>query len=77
MNLGIIICPRCKKVKGIDLNYKTTRCPSCGKILNINKLKIFYKTDSPVKLQRAIGILNAKMDGKLDEFQKMLKNSNL
>jgi hypothetical protein len=76
MNLGIIVCPRCKKVKGIDLKHKTTKCPNCGKILTIDKLKIYYKTDSHIKLQKAVGILNAKLDGKLEEFQKTLKNLN-
>ena len=77
MRLGVIVCPKCKKVKGVDLSSKTTKCPRCGKVLTIDKLKIFYKTDSQEKLQQAIGLLNAKFDGRLDEFEEILQNNNL
>ena len=75
-NLAVIVCPRCKKVKGIDLKYKTTKCQNCGKVLILDKLKIYYKTDSTVNLQKAIGLINAKLDGKLEEFEKILKKIN-
>ena len=77
MRLGVIVCPKCKKVKGVDLSCKTTKCLQCGKVLTIDKLKIFYKTDSQKKLQQAIGLLNAKFDGRLGEFEKILQNNNL
>jgi hypothetical protein len=71
MKLGVIICPNCKKVKGVDINYKTTKCFGCGKTLNLKKLKIFYKTDSTDGLKKAIGLLNADLDGKKDVFEKL------
>ena len=77
MRLGVIVCPKCKKVKGVDLTCKTTKCPRCGKVLAIDKLKIFYKTDSQEKLQVAIGLVNANLDGRLDEFEEILQNENL
>ena len=77
MRFGVIVCPKCKKVKGVDLSCKTTRCPRCSKILTIDKLKIFYKTNSQQELQQAIGQLNAKFDGRLGEFEKILQNNNL
>ena len=76
MKFGVIVCPKCKKVKGVDLSYKTTKCPRCGKVLTIDKLKIFYKTDSQKKLQQAIGLVNAKFDGRLNEFEEILQNKN-
>ena len=74
MKFGVVVCPKCKQVKGVDLASKTTKCPRCGKILTIDKLKIFYKTDSQEKLQQAIGLMNAKFDGKLNEFKEILQN---
>ena len=71
MKFGIIVCPKCKKVKGIDLSNKTTRCIRCGKILSIEKLKILYKTNSEQKLRDAIGLVNAELDGKLKEFKNL------
>ena len=77
MRLGVIVCPKCKKVKGVDLSCKTTKCSRCGSVLTIDKLKIFYKTDSQKRLQQAIGLVNAKLDGRLKEFEEILKNKNL
>ena len=76
MKFGVIVCPKCKKVKGVDLTCKTTKCLQCGKVLTIDKLKIFYKTDSQQELQQVIGLLNAKFDDRLDEFEKILQRRN-
>ncbi len=73
MKFGVIACPYCKKVKGVNLNNKTSTCPWCGKVLKIEKLKIFYKTNSQEKLRQVIGLINAELDGKLDNFKKKFK----
>lgn len=74
MKFGVIVCPKCRKAKAVDLSYKTTRCTWCGKLLILGKLKILYKTDSEQKLRQAIGLINAeidsKMDGKFEEFKE-------
>jgi len=70
MKFGIIACSYCKKVKGVDLNYKTSKCPWCGKVLDVEKLKILYTTDSQEKLRQVIGLINADFERKLDNFQK-------
>ncbi len=77
MRFGVIVCPKCKKVKGVDLSSKTTKCSRCGKILTIDKLKIFYKTNSQEKLQQAIGLKNAELDGKYNEFKELLQTKRL
>ena len=64
MRFGVIVCPQCKQVKGVDLSSKTTKCIRCGKTLELKKLKIFYETESQEKLRQAIGLLNAELDGK-------------
>ena len=61
MRFGVIVCPRCKKVKGVDLSKKTTKCIRCNKILKLENSKIFYKTNSQEELQRNIGEINAKI----------------
>jgi len=80
MRLGLIVCPQCKQVKGVNLSFKTTKCAGCGKTLTLEKLKIYYETDSQEKLRQAIGLLNAELDGKSDTFKKLLydkkKNRN-
>jgi transposase-like protein len=64
MRFGVIVCPQCKQVKGVDLSSKTTKCVRCGKTLQIKKLKIFYETESQEKLRNAIGLLNAELEEK-------------
>jgi len=72
MKYGIVVCSKCKRAKGFLLNNKTTRCIVCGKVLNIKKLKIMFKTDSRVKMRNAIGIINADIDGNSEIFQKFI-----
>jgi len=74
MKFGVIVCPNCKKVKGVELSCKTTKCTRCGKVLRLENLKIFYKTNSQEKLQQAIGLVNADLDGRIDEFKKIIQN---
>jgi hypothetical protein len=64
MRFGVIVCPQCNQVKGMDLSIKTTKCIRCGKTLQMKKLKIFYETESQKKLRIAIGLLNAELEEK-------------
>ena len=75
MRLGVIACPQCRQVKGVDLSLKTTKCAGCGKTLSLKKLKIFYETDSQEKLRQAIGLLNAELDRKSIAFKKLLHDT--
>jgi hypothetical protein len=72
MRFGVIVCPQCKYVKGLELFSKTTKCIRCGKTLELKKLKIFYETDSQEKLRQAIGVLNAELDGNSSTNKKCL-----
>jgi len=72
MRLGVIVCPQCKQVKGVNLCFKTTKCAGCGKMLSLEKMKIYYETESQEQLRQAIGLLNAELDGKSDAFKKLL-----
>ena len=76
MRLGVIVCPQCKQVKGVNLSSKTTKCAGCGKTLTLEKLKIYYETESQEKLRQAIGLLNAELDGKSDAFKKLLQGKH-
>jgi ribosomal protein L37AE/L43A len=62
MKYGIIVCPKCKSPKVVNLLNKTTRCIRCGKILTLNKLQIIHKTGSEQELREYIFIINKKLD---------------
>ena len=61
MRFGVIVCPKCRKVKAVDLSFKTTRCTKCNKFINIKKIKILYKSDSQEKIRQVIGKINAEL----------------
>jgi hypothetical protein len=71
MRYGVIVCPKCKRAKGVDLSNKTTRCLACGKVLTLKNLNIKYKTNSEEELRRAIGLVNAEIDGKAEDFKEL------
>ena len=71
MKYGIVVCSKCKKAKGVDLSFKTTRCIRCGKILKLDKTKILHITNSEQELRCYLGQVNADLDGKLEEFREM------
>jgi hypothetical protein len=73
MKLGVIACPQCTHVKGVNLSSKTTKCGYCGKTIVLERCKIFYETESQEKLRHAIGMVNAEIDGKPNEFKKLMQ----
>ena len=72
MKYGIVVCSKCKRAKGFLLSNKTTRCIACGKVIDIKKSKIMFKTDSRVEMQNVIGMINADIDGNSEIFQKLI-----
>ena len=43
--LGVISCPKCKRVCGVDLSYKTKNCARCNYTMKISKVRIWVKTE--------------------------------
>ena len=64
MRYGVIVCPNCKKVKAIDLNFNSTRCFNCNKLLKFNKIKIIFKSNSQQEIRSVIGKTNEKLMSK-------------
>jgi hypothetical protein len=61
MKYGVIVCPKCKKAKAVNLFNKTTKCFRCNKTYQISKMKIFYKSSSEIKIRQEIGRINAEI----------------
>ena len=76
MKYGIVVCPKCKNPKVVLLSSKSSKCIRCGKILYIDRLKIFYKTNSRAKVRTAVGLINAKKDNNLTIFKRMIIKEN-
>ena len=74
MNYGVIVCPRCKQVKGIDLSNKTTKCIRCNKIITISKTKVFYECDKE-ELGFYVGLVNAEINDEDDKYLDLFKKN--
>jgi hypothetical protein len=61
MRYGVIVCPKCKKVKAVDLNNKSTKCFFCKKQIMLNKVKILFKSNRQEEIRTAIGQINAEL----------------
>ena len=72
MKYGVVVCPKCRNPKAVLLSFKTSKCIRCNKILDIEKLKIIYKTDSESEIRNVIGLINADYEGNYDDFKKMI-----
>jgi len=64
MKFGIIVCPRCRNSKVVDLSYKSSICFRCNKRIDLNKVKILYKSSSGQEIRKAIGYMNIKLNKK-------------
>tara|TARA_B110000116_G_scaffold129999_1_gene112816 strand:+ start:1175 stop:1387 length:213 start_codon:yes stop_codon:yes gene_type:complete len=42
--LGVISCPKCRNVCGIDLEQKSKKCIKCNYNIKIKKVRIWVKT---------------------------------
>lgn len=51
---GIICCPKCRFVTGIDLKFKTKRCIKCNYNINLKKVRIIFKTEDKKELGKLI-----------------------
>ncbi|HEC86375.1 MAG: hypothetical protein DRN12_02780 [Thermoplasmata archaeon] len=69
----VVVCPNCKTPRVIEDNVKNVTCFKCGKRLSTKHLRIFFKTDDLREARMALGLLNAKINGKEDEFTCIFK----
>ena len=75
MKYGVIVCPKCKQVKGVELKYKSTKCNKCTKSIILEKIKVIFKTNSKEELIHAIGLTNAELEGRKKDFKKIFEKN--
>ncbi len=59
---GVVVCPRCKRAKGVDLKQKTTTCP-CGFEIRVVPARIRARASTPRELAPLVGQVNAELAG--------------
>ncbi len=68
MTHGVVVCPKCKHVKAADLQYKTTRCLDCGKVMKLTDTKIWAKTDDNDQIAVIVGNVKAQLNNVTIEY---------
>ncbi|MFW9881593.1 MAG: hypothetical protein ACFFG0_51665 [Candidatus Thorarchaeota archaeon] len=61
MKFGVIICQFCKHAFGVNLKYKSTKCPYCGKDLKLNLKRIKHQSNSENDLKKIISTINLEL----------------
>ena len=66
---GVIVCPRCKRAKGVDLKQKTTTCV-CGFEIHVVPSRIRGRAETAHELAPLVGQVNAEIAGGLEAYRK-------
>jgi len=66
---GVVVCPRCKQAKGVDLKQKTTTC-ACGFEIRIVSSRVRARADTARELAPLVGRVSAELAGGLAAYQK-------
>ncbi len=68
---GVVVCPRCKRAKGVDLKQKTTTCP-CGFEIRVTPARVRARAATPRELAPLVGQANAELAGGAKAVQQIL-----
>lgn len=66
---GVVVCPRCRRAKGVDLKQKTTAC-ACGFEIHVTPSRIRERAATARELAPLVGHVNAEVAGGLDAYRK-------
>lgn len=63
---GVICCPKCRFVTGVDLQFKTKKCIKCNYNINLKKVRVIFKTED-----------NNELGNLIKDTRKRVENGNL
>lgn len=66
---GAVVCPRCRKAKGVELSKKSTAC-ACGFEIRVVPSRIRAKAGTARELAALVAQLNAELAGGLDAYRR-------
>jgi len=66
---GVIVCPRCKRAKGVDLKQKTSVC-TCGFEIRILPARVRARADSARELAPLVARVSAEIAGGLETYER-------
>lgn len=66
---GVIVCPRCKRAKGVDLEQKTTTC-TCGFEIHVVPAAIRGRAETAQELAPLVRQVGAEIAGGLEAYHR-------
>ncbi len=66
---GVIVCPRCRRAKGVNLKQKTTTC-QCGFEIYVVPARIRARAETARELAPLVGKVSAEIAGGTEEYQR-------
>jgi len=67
MSYGVVVCPACRRAKGADLARATTKCLDCGKVMQLDSVKVWASTDHADELSTLVGQVHTQIHGETYE----------
>ncbi len=65
---GVVVCPRCKRAKGVDDRRRTTTCV-CGFEIHVAPRRMRARTERAADLPDLVGRVNAEIAGGLKAYE--------
>ena len=65
---GVVVCPRCKRAKGVDLKQKTTTC-ACGFEIRVIPSKVRARAQTARDLAPLVGRVSAELAGGMKTYE--------
>jgi hypothetical protein len=65
---GVVVCPRCKRAKGVDLKQKTTTC-ACGFEIRVVPSRVRARANTAHELAPLVGQVSAEIAGGLKAYR--------
>jgi hypothetical protein len=66
---GVVVCPRCKRAKGVNLKQKTTTC-SCGFEIRVVPARIRARAETARELAPLVGKVSAEIAGGTEAYRR-------
>ena len=66
---GVVVCPRCKRAKGVDLKQKTTTC-LCGFEIRVVPSRVRARANTARELAPLVGQVSAEIAGGLKAYRE-------
>src|SRR5438093_11442475 len=68
---GVVVCPRCKRAKGVNLKQKTTTW-QCGFEIHVVPARVRARAETARELAPLVGQVSSELAGGTEEYRRAL-----